>query len=68
MLREKDIDGEIKHTKKPDIDNLNKAVSDAITDIGLWEDDSQVYSISASKYYTQKTNGLIGAMVHVRDY
>lgn len=34
---------------KPDIDNLTKAVMDALTDAGLWEDDSQVVCIHAAK-------------------
>jgi len=29
-------------TKKPDLDNLQKAVFDALTDIQAWHDDSQV--------------------------
>lgn len=68
LLRKKDIDGVIKHTKKPDIDNLNKAVLDAITDIRLWKDDSQVYTISATKYYTYKTNNTIGAKIHIKEH
>lgn len=40
--------GEIKpntpiyHTSKPDRDNLDKCVLDALTQIGAWEDDAQV--------------------------
>jgi len=36
------------HTKRPDLDNVIKAVKDAGTGI-LWIDDSQVVEISASK-------------------
>jgi Holliday junction resolvase RusA-like endonuclease len=39
------------HTKKPDIDNLLKAVMDALTDIKIWRDDSLVYFIQAHKWY-----------------
>ena len=40
------------HAKKPDLDNLIKAVTDAITDTQrVWIDDSQVYEITARKIY-----------------
>lgn len=40
------------HTKKPDIDNLAKAVMDAISDSGvIWHDDKQVCSIGCYKVY-----------------
>lgn len=31
-----------KHTQKPDLDNLIKAVKDCCSDIGVWRDDSQI--------------------------
>jgi Holliday junction resolvase RusA-like endonuclease len=39
------------HTKKPDLDNLVKAVKDSLKGI-LWYDDSQVYYTEAAKRYT----------------
>ena len=40
------------HAKKPDLDNLIKAVTDAITDTQrVWLDDSQLYEITARKIY-----------------
>ena len=40
------------HCKKPDLDNLIKAVTDAITDTErIWLDDSQICEITATKTY-----------------
>lgn len=44
------------HTKKPDADNLAKAVMDALTDAGLWEDDDQIVSLLARKHYADANN------------
>jgi len=41
------------HISKPDLDNLAKAVMDAISDLGtIWRDDSQVAEVRMSKVYT----------------
>ena len=46
------------HCKKPDLDNLIKAVVDAITDTRcIWLDDSQICQISATKSYTLNASG-----------
>lgn len=37
------------HSQKPDLDNLLKAVKDALTNAGIWKDDAQVYRELASK-------------------
>jgi Holliday junction resolvase RusA-like endonuclease len=47
----------LEHTQKPDVDNLQKAVLDALTQVGAWEDDSQVVAITASKGWS------LGAML-----
>ena len=39
------------HTQKPDLDNLVKTVKDALNKIA-WHDDSQVFSVTAEKYWT----------------
>jgi Holliday junction resolvase RusA-like endonuclease len=40
------------HTSRPDLDNMAKAIMDAITDYGcVWRDDSQVCSIMKTKKY-----------------
>lgn len=40
------------HGKKPDVDNLVKGFMDAAQQGGLFIDDSQVYKITASKFYS----------------
>jgi Holliday junction resolvase RusA-like endonuclease len=46
------------HCKKPDLDNLIKAVTDAITDTQrVWLDDSQIYQITAVKTYALYASG-----------
>jgi Holliday junction resolvase RusA-like endonuclease len=44
--------GNIRHIKKPDCDNLLKFVKDCANGI-LWKDDSQVFSIYATKFYAE---------------
>lgn len=42
------------HSNKPDLDNMLKAVKDAITSTGrIWKDDSQVCSEHANKMYAE---------------
>jgi Holliday junction resolvase RusA-like endonuclease len=46
------------HAKKPDLDNLIKAVTDAITDTKkIWLDDSQICEITATKTYAMNAVG-----------
>lgn len=40
-------------SKRPDVDNLAKAVMDAINQVGLWEDDSQIAVLEVSKIYAE---------------
>jgi len=40
------------HTKKPDGDNILKAIKDALTQVGAWRDDSQVCRETIEKKYT----------------
>ena len=45
-------DAPIYHTAKPDCDNLEKAVLDALTDLGgIWSDDASVAWLSTRKLY-----------------
>jgi Holliday junction resolvase RusA-like endonuclease len=45
------------HTKKPDADNLLKAVMDALTDAGIWQDDALVFRTEAAKWYASDETG-----------
>lgn len=52
------------HCKKPDLDNLIKAVTDAITDTQkVWLDDSQICQITATKTYAINA---VGCSVGIR--
>jgi len=43
-------------TKKPDADNLAKAVLDALTAMGVWKDDSQVVILDVTKSWAEVTS------------
>ena len=57
-------DRPILHTGKPDADNLAKAVLDALTTSGWWEDDAQVAVLGVTKEYHDK-HGRPGMDAHV---
>ena len=40
----------VPHTVRPDADNLVKALLDAMTRAGVWEDDAQVYDLHVRKF------------------
>jgi Holliday junction resolvase RusA-like endonuclease len=65
MMRLKDINQVEPHGKKPDRDNLDKAVLDAITQSGFWRDDSLACFGTIRKYYTDKRQGT-GARITIR--
>jgi Holliday junction resolvase RusA-like endonuclease len=46
------------HTQKPDFDNLEKAVSDCLTELGFWKDDTQVVEWSGSKSWVSTMPGM----------
>ena len=52
------VEGEIKHTKKPDLDNLIKFTKDCLNGV-VWKDDAQVCSIIAQKQYDPKPQTII---------
>ena len=39
-------------TTKPDLDNLEKSILDALTNLGMWRDDSQVVFVAKEKRYS----------------
>ena len=39
------------HTAKPDLDNIEKALKDALSDIRVWGDDCQVCQVTKKKVY-----------------
>lgn len=51
--REKCLNGELTPTKKPDIDNVLKAIFDALCGFAM-EDDSQITEVIAEKLYTEE--------------
>ena len=54
LLRKKDPEEPLPCPKKPDLDNLVKAVYDALTTAGVWKDDAQVVRSDACKMYCAK--------------
>ena len=64
LMRRMDPDGLLPHTAKPDIDNLGKAVLDALKDAGMFCDDSIVFCGFLVKWYCTRT-GEPGALVRV---
>jgi Holliday junction resolvase RusA-like endonuclease len=53
----------IPHIKKPDADNLLKAVMDALTDIKVWRDDCLVFAPFVIKQYA--TGSETGAQIEI---
>jgi len=53
------------HIAKPDCDNLAKAVLDALTELGMWRDDSQVYGLNINKSYAEKPGCNISIQHHI---
>lgn len=47
------------HVVKPDSDNCEKAVMDALTQLGVWRDDSQVCIKTSEKIYTDEPGAQI---------
>ena len=57
------------HTKKPDVDNLAKAVLDACQDAGLFKDDSAVITLEVSKFYIDPSDLQDqGCRIRIKEY
>ena len=52
------------HIQKPDVDNMAKAVMDALTGIQVWRDDCQVASLSTSKIWADDAPGMSLAITY----
>lgn len=50
---------------KPDVDNYAKAVMDALTQIGVWKDDSYISSLTVTKSF-KSPGGMTGCAVMIR--
>jgi len=47
------------HESKPDLDNLAKAVMDAMTQLQVWKDDSQVVQLEVGKSYGHRAGCIV---------
>lgn len=54
LTRKKDPDGRIPHNKKPDVDNIAKAVMDSMVEAGIMSDDKLVNQLFIRKWYGRK--------------
>lgn len=52
------MDGKIRPTTKPDLDNVLKAIADACNEI-VWKDDKQIVKATVSKHYGAKAETLV---------
>ena len=62
--REACISGEVKPMTKPDIDNVVKALLDAMNKV-VFVDDKQVVNVQATKHYTDQDEGFVVVEVGV---
>ncbi len=55
------------YAKKPDRDNLDKAVLDALTTLGMWGDDAQVVDGRVGKRYQRSRDERTGVFVEIEE-
>jgi len=55
-IRPKCIDE--RHTSKPDLDNMEKAVKDELENLGYYRNDSQVYCVQKQKLWAAGAGGM----------
>ena len=63
-MRGECVAGLIKPTVKPDIDNVVKAALDAMNGV-VYADDKQVFELSITKQYTERSEGYFEVVVCV---
>ena len=63
--RELCLSGHIQHTKRPDADNVAKAVCDALNGLAF-EDDSQIVCMQLEKLYAEES--YVEVRIHPRDW
>jgi Holliday junction resolvase RusA-like endonuclease len=51
--------GDIRPTKRPDLDNIAKSILDALNSLA-YKDDSQIVSLTINKYYSEKPRVEVG--------
>lgn len=61
--RAKMIVNEIKHTKRPDADNLAKSILDALNGLA-YDDDSQIVALNVEKGYSETPHTLVTIYEH----
>lgn len=54
------------HASKPDMDNFEKAILDAITAVKIWHDDSQIADKRTRKIYTPEIDDPPGCFVSLQ--
>lgn len=64
MLTKKSPDGPIKHTAKPDVDNLSKAILDCLKTLGFFTDDAIISDHRVRKWYVAR-GGRTGAEIEI---
>ena len=67
MAGRKVPDGEIPHTARPDRDNLEKALLDCLTTVGVFVDDCQVCAGEVRKFYASKADRP-GAVIAIQQF
>jgi Holliday junction resolvase RusA-like endonuclease len=55
------------NTSRPDVDNLAKAVLDALTNIRVWLDDDQVCELIVRKYWEQPNESAPGCVIRITE-
>ena len=52
------IAGQLRPTKKPDLDNLVKGIKDGMSKV-IWHDDAQIVEMNVRKYYSENPRAVV---------